>query len=175
MLKIKYCKDKVNNFEEFFDGFYYLIAQWVAVVQTMSFCSNENLFKDLLKYFSQGTAQCFFRKANRISAMISNAITILFSSLLLLSLYALIHTIYLVLVHDKNLQESFELPVYCVLPFEVNSWSDYIIAFCWTYSNYVITIMCRTIVTTIQLTIWIYFVASIQMVRSQATIFNNVT
>lgn len=86
--------------------------------------------------------------------------------------FPLLQTLYLVNIQEKELSESFVLPIFCVLPFEVNSWLRYAVAFVLSYGAFIILSRQKTTETSVLLTICFYTIAVTRDICHKAKEFN---
>lgn len=116
--------------------------------------------------------QNYYGEAEKLSRIFSKILTTLFGGLIVFSGLSLFQTLFRVIFEEKALNESFVLPITCVVPFEINTWPRYTVAFVWIYGAMILTVIHKVTPVCVQVTLCFYTIAVIRDIRADARKFN---
>lgn len=109
-----------------------------------------------------------YQKLDKWSMRIRNLIFYCLYFLLFLGFAALLQTLYKTLELEQPIEEVFILPIVVEMPFRVDTWTKYAIAFLLSYASFTGVIICRMVTSPLIYALIFYTIAIIQHVQAMA-------
>lgn len=115
-----------------------------------------------------------YKRNEKYAAIISKTFAMFLASTGLMAIPTLFQTMHRVLIQKKNLEDSFLLPIVCILPFRVNTWNRYAFGFLWTLSDYAVVVITKISASGVILSLCFYTIAVLQNLQTITNDFNNI-
>lgn len=95
-------------------------------------------------------------------------------SSMLINIPALFRTLYKTFIENGNLEENYVLPIVCSLPFTVNTWPKFTLAFLWTMSSICCIAATKVFTTSVFFSMCFHIIALLQHLQMMVADFNDI-
>lgn len=138
----------------------------------MSKTPSLKLRNDPISPFAETSVDCY-KKTAKISSIVSKYVTILFGSNIFLSFFGIPQTAYRVFIRKENLTDAYIYPIAFKVPYEVNTWSRYLLTYIWMDFGFSVFILMKMISSLVQFILCFYAIAAIRNVQLETKEFND--
>lgn len=95
-------------------------------------------------------------------------------SSMVINIPALFRTLYKTLIENGDLEENYVLPIVCSLPFTVNTWPKFTLAFLWTMSSICCIAATKVFATSVYFSMCFHIIALMDHLQLMVSDFNNI-
>lgn len=189
----------IDEFIETFDAFYFLLGLFDNIPQAMMLAYYNRLFDVMHKYLDSKFIEsklyyCFssilllkitlysfldskmecYKRNEKYAAIITKTFAIFLAGTGLMAIPTLFQTMYRVLIQKKNLEDNYLIPIVCILPFRVNTWTRYAFGFLWTLIDYAVVVVTKISASGVILSLCFYTIAVHQHLQAITNDFNHI-